>query len=69
MVQDGLGDSDIDFQQSLTIQANWHNFLDRESGILLYQYGFAKACLDDSFFHFSGEGEVTEIKDRTNGIK
>lgn len=41
IVQDGIrGTAEVDFQQSIILQAHWDGFFDRESGVLFYQYGF-----------------------------
>ena len=45
VVHDGPGPSDVDFQQSLSLKATWHNFLDRESGVVFYHYAFKDRCL------------------------
>ncbi|XP_061176006.1 uncharacterized protein LOC133184957 [Saccostrea echinata] len=40
-VQDGIiGTSEVDFQQSKTLNAHWDGFFDKESGVLFYVYGF-----------------------------
>ena len=59
VVHDGPGWEDIDYQQSLDVRANWHNFFDRESGIILYQYGVALHCLTlDDFSNPSVDGVI-----------
>ena len=62
VVQDGPGDTDIDYQQSLTLHANWHNFFDRESTISFYQYAFAEECLGADYFYLPTDGQVSGEK-------
>jgi len=59
------GVADFDFQQNSTLQGWWEGFVDRESAILVYQYGFSSSCLNASHFTYpllpgSGVMETTE---------
>lgn len=48
----------MDFQQSLTLFANWEGFFDRESGILFYQYAFNETCMTPGYFNLKDENET-----------
>ena len=39
------GSPDLDFQPSFIHQAHWSGFLDKESGVMFYQYGFSERCI------------------------
>ncbi|KAK3581576.1 hypothetical protein CHS0354_031922 [Potamilus streckersoni] len=51
VVHDGIaGSSEVDFQQSLTLNAFWEGFFDKESGIMFYRYKFAETCVGKEYF-------------------
>ncbi|KAK3581570.1 hypothetical protein CHS0354_031918 [Potamilus streckersoni] len=51
VVHDGIaGSPEVDFQQSLTLNAFWEGFFDKESGIMFYRYMFAETCVGKEYF-------------------
>ncbi|CAG2185452.1 unnamed protein product [Mytilus edulis] len=55
-VHDGLkGDSEVDFQQDLNIDAHWEGFFDKESGVDFYQYIFSDHCFSKNEMAISKE--------------
>ena len=63
VVIDGLrGVADLDYQQNSTLRGWWEGFVDRESAVLVYQYGFSRSCLNASHFTYPllPESVVTE---------
>ncbi|XP_078334035.1 uncharacterized protein LOC111124258 [Crassostrea virginica] len=61
VVQDGvLGVEEVDYQQSMTLNAHWEGFFDRESGVLFYQYGYDTQPLDASAFSLEPSENIVE---------
>ncbi|KAL3841827.1 hypothetical protein ACJMK2_019926 [Sinanodonta woodiana] len=51
VVHDGIvGSPEVDFQQSLTLNAYWEGFFDKESGIMFYRYKFSETCVGKEYF-------------------
>ncbi|VDI32878.1 Hypothetical predicted protein, partial [Mytilus galloprovincialis] len=59
-VHDGLkGESEVDFQQDLNIDAHWEGFFDKESGVDFYQYIFSDHCFSKNEMAISKKKQVT----------
>ena len=52
---------EVDYQQSMTLNAHWEGFFDRESGVLFYQYGYDKQPLDASAFSLEPSENVITV--------
>ena len=50
---------EVDYQQSMTLNAHWEGFFDRESGVLFYQYGYDTKPLNASAFSLEPSGNVS----------
>lgn len=54
------GQLDVDYQSHYTLHASWSDFFDRESGILMYKYGFYHNCIPTAEFLLENSSLVNE---------
>ncbi|XP_069132408.1 uncharacterized protein [Argopecten irradians] len=52
------GQPEVDFQQDLVFHTYWDGFFDKESGVLMYQYGVDQECIQGNKFQANGRGEM-----------
>ena len=55
------GNADLDYQQSMTLEASWEGFFDKQSGVLFYQYGFSDVCLEAADFSIPESPGVRKV--------
>lgn len=55
-VHDGIrGDTEVDYQTDLHLDAHWEGFFDRESGVEFYRFIFADSCFTNEEFKNSNK--------------